>query len=117
MKTRCSRPTACGRAAPCSAEQLNLYGDYDRVYRDLYSSCLPIHRKNLQKLCDAYYGDNAVFQAADSVMAPLSVQEFREEELYLALFDIYRDYYEYGLTDARECARLLQERAWLYLNE
>lgn len=58
-----------------------------------------------------------MFQAADSVMAPLSVQEFREEELYLALFDIYRDYYEYGLTDARECARLLQERAWLYLNE
>lgn len=96
---------------------LNLGGEYDRIYRNQYSSFLPINKENLKKLCGAYYGDEAVFQAANTLMESLSVQEFREGELGGALAEIYLNLFEYDLIDAQECAKQLQERAWIYFNE
>lgn len=100
-------------------QQLNRYGTYDRVYRDLYTGDLPICRKNLESLCHAFYGDmgEAVFQKANQVMESLTVQEFQDSALFVEFFDIYRDYFEYDLIDAQACAQQLQERAWIYFNE
>lgn len=100
-------------------QQLNRYGTYDRVYRDLYSGDLPICRKNLESLCRAFYGDTgeAVFQKADQVMGSLTVQEFQDSALFVEFFDIYRNYFEYDLITAEECAQQLQDRAWIYFNE
>ena len=100
-------------------QQLNRYGTYDRGYRALYTGDLPICRKNLESLCHAFYGDmgEAVFQKANQVMESLTVQEFQESALFVEFFDIYRDYFEYDLIDAQECAQQLQDRAWIYFNE
>ena len=98
-------------------DQLHLYGDKDRNYRELYGSNLPIHRGNLQALCDAYYQDETVFEAADQLMKQFTTLQFQEGELGASLFEIYLDYYLYDLIDAQECAQQLQDRAWIYFNE
>ena len=59
----------------------------------------------------------AVFQKANQVMESLTVQEFQDSALFVEFFDIYRDYFEYDLIDAQECAQQLQDRAWIYFNE
>ena len=98
-------------------DQLRLYGDKDRNYRELYGSNLPIHRGNLQALCDAYYQDETVFEAADQLMKQFTTLQFQEGELGASLFEIYLNYYLYDLIDAQACAQQLQERAWIYFNE
>ena len=98
-------------------DQLHLYGDKDEVYHELYGSNLPIHRGNLQALCDAYYQDETVFEAADQLMKQFTSLQFQEGELGASLFEIYLDYYQHDLITAEECAKRLQERAWIYFNE
>ena len=98
-------------------ERLHLYGDKDEVYRELYGGNLPIHRGNLQALCDAYFQDSGVFEAADRLMKQFTSLQFQEGELGASLFEIYLDYYQHDLITAEECAKQLQERAWIYFNE
>ena len=98
-------------------ERLHLYGDKDEVYRELYGGNLPIHRGNLQALCDAYFQDSGVFEAADRLMKQFTSLQFQEGELGASLLEIYLDYYQYDLITAEECAKQLQERAWIYFNE
>ena len=98
-------------------DQLHLYGDKDEVYRELYGGNLPIHRGNLQALCDAYFQDSGVFEAADRLMKQFTSLQFQEGELGASLFEIYLDYYQHDLITAEECAKQLQERAWIYFNE
>ena len=43
--------------------------------------------------------------------------QFQEGELGASLFEIYLDYYQHDLITAEECAKRLQERAWIYFNE
>lgn len=98
-------------------EKLHLYGENDKVYRELYGGALPIHRGNLQALCSAYYQDASVFAAVDAFMEKYTTLEFQEGELGKSLFEIYLNYYLYDLIDARECAQQLQDRAWIYFHE
>lgn len=99
-------------------ERLNLNGQNDRMYHQQYFYGFPVNRANLKKLCDSYYySDQAVYEAADRLMESLNVPRFQDGELMTALEEIHKDYFERDLITAEECAKQLQERAWMYFHE
>ncbi len=81
-----------------------------------YNQSLPINRANFQSLGAALYGENFV-EAAEPYMERLSSRLGVSRELQSSLMDILAGYWDHHLITAQDCARQLQERAWIYLNE
>lgn len=50
-------------------------------------------------------------------MEQLNTRLSVSQELLGSLEDIFAAYYDNHLISAEECARQLQERGWIYLNE
>ena len=81
-----------------------------------YYSVIPINRENSRQFFMANY-DAKVAEEVDAIASRLNTRTGSSTELMRNLKDIFISYYDNHLISAEECARQLQERAWIYLNE
>lgn len=81
-----------------------------------YSQGVPINRKNYQKLYSAAFSP-ALMEKFDAYQQTLNIWGASSYELMANLMDILISYYDNHLISAEECAKQLQERAWIYMNE
>jgi len=92
-------------------------GYNDPGYRYLYGDCIPFNRKNFENLFKAYYDDEELFQYLDQLYSQRDVVRFMDGRLNAAWEEAKRNYYQYELISAEECAKQMQERTWIYMNE
>jgi len=99
-------------------DKIDVFGSPEdiRNYVTPYGSAIPIHRENCRKLYTAAL-DKTVAEEVDKYNQMLNTRSGNSTELMENLKDIFISYYDNHLISAEECARQLQERAWIYLNE
>lgn len=81
-----------------------------------YGYAVPINRQNYQKLYGAAFA-SSLAENFDAYQQTLNRRVGNSTELMNNLQDILISYYDNHLISAEECAKQLQERAWIYLNE
>ena len=81
-----------------------------------YNQSLPINRNNFRNLSAALFREPFA-KLAEPYMEQLNTRLSVSQELLGSLEDIFAAYYDNHLISAEECARQLQERGWIYLNE
>jgi len=89
----------------------------DMSYMALYSYGVPIHRENFKGLYHAYFTNEELFQYVEEMYAQRNVLRFKDPGLNLAWMEIYANFFEHDLISAEDCAKQLQERTWIYMNE
>lgn len=92
-------------------------GYTDIAYMQLYNNEVPVNRKTFEHLFCAYYDDDELYQYLDDMYSQRDVVKFTDGHLLSAWMDILTSYWENGLISAEECAKQLQERTWIYMNE
>lgn len=81
-----------------------------------YGQAVPINRKNYQKLYTAAFSQGLV-EKFDEYQQTLNIRLGNSSELMDNLMDILISYYDSHLISAEECAKQMQERAWIFMNE
>ncbi len=82
-----------------------------------YYYAMPINRKNFMKLADYYaHGDKGFISSMDAINRSLNKKSFYDVQLDMALSHILEDYNK-DLISAEECARQMQDRAYIFFNE
>lgn len=81
-----------------------------------YSQSVPINRKNYQKLYTAAFSPG-LMEKFDAYQQTLNIRAGNSVELMDNLMDILITYYDSHLISAEECAKQMQERAWIFMNE
>lgn len=98
-------------------EEIDIYNPPQLVeYFIPYSQAVPINRKNYLKLYSAAFSP-ALAEKFDKYQQTLNMRCGNSVDLMENLMDILISYYDNHLISAEECAKQLQERAWIYLNE
>lgn len=98
-------------------EKIDIYDPVAYVeYFPPYTFAVPINRKNYQKLYTAAFSP-ALVEKFDAYQQTLNIWGGNSVELMENLNDIFVSYYDNHLISAEECAKQLQERAWIYLSE
>lgn len=85
-------------------------------YFNPYAASIPINRNNFLYLYGAAF-DKRLANDADAYKPTLNMRTGISSELTANLMDILESYYNGHLISAEECARQMQDRAWIYLNE
>ncbi|NBK79803.1 extracellular solute-binding protein [bacterium D16-76] len=98
-------------------EDLDIYNPNIMLqYFGPYNYAVPINRNNYQKLYGAAFSPNLA-EKFDAYQQTLNRRVGNSTELMENLQDILISYYDNHIISAEECAKQLQERAWIYLNE
>ena len=82
-----------------------------------YSFYVPINKNNFHKLATARLYEEKYAIYFDEINHSLNGMKTTDGELIHAIAEIQKSFYDDGLITAEECARQIQERAEIFLNE
>ena len=99
-------------------EEIDMYNSSDlQDYLMPYGHAMPVNKNNCKKLITSIYGSDSLAEKFCTYNETLNARASSSSEIMENLKDIFISYYDNHLISAEECAKQLQERAWIYLNE
>lgn len=101
-------------------EEIDMYNSSDlQDYLMPYGHAMPVNKNNCKKLITSIYGSDSLAEKFCTYNETLNARasSSSSSEIMENLKDIFISYYDNHLISAEECAKQLQERAWIYLNE
>lgn len=92
-------------------------GEQEPAYGKIYRNCTPVNRKNCENLCRALCEDDELIEYVIESAEKCDTERSSNGELAVAWSEIRKNFFQYGLISAEECAKQMQERTWIYMNE